>query len=371
MSVPSVLVVFGTRPEAIKLAPVILELNGGNRRLHPIVYHTGQHSTMADSVLDWFNIRPEIRLQVMQPDQDLSSLTARLLEQLSATLVQHSPDAVLVQGDTATAMAASMAAFYKAIPVAHVEAGLRTGDLQRPFPEEFNRRVIALASTLHFAPTAAGAEALRREGVAADRIFVVGNTVVDGLRITRDRLSQRDRVFSDRLTRVLITAHRRESFGSPFEEICQAIRTVADRNKNIQFIFPVHLNPNVRNPVSRWLSGHEQIELTEPARYEHFIKLMLDSDLILTDSGGVQEEAAVLGKPTLILRQTTERPEVVSLGNGRLVGSRKEDIVAEVETLLNDRAAYESMSVPSTAFGDGYAAGRIVGELVNYLTRRK
>lgn len=365
---PSVLIVFGTRPEAIKLAPLILKLQEHQSPIHPIICHTGQHSEMVAQVLDWFGIRPDLALEVMQPGQDLAVLTARVLLQLAPILSSRPrPSAVVIQGDTTTAMAASLAAFYAGIPVAHVEAGLRTGDLQRPFPEELNRRIATLTSRLHFAPTTAAAATLVHEGIPAGQIFTVGNTVIDALRLTRERLGSPSACPSNNGRRILVTAHRRESFGHPFEEICRAIHSVADRNPSYKIIFPVHLNPNVRDPVARWLSGHPQIELLEPLQYERFVELMLACDLILTDSGGIQEEAAALGKPALVLRETTERPEVLAAGTAQLVGSQHDAIVEAVENVLQNPGIYALMSRPSTIFGDGHAAKRIVQILADHL----
>lgn len=357
---PHLLVVLGTRPEAVKLAPLIIELRAPGSPFTISVCNTGQHAHMAAPVLDWFGIEPEITLDAMRTDATLSELVSRLFGQFSPLLaVEAKPDAVIVQGDTATAMAAATAAFFAQVPVAHVEAGLRTGNLQEPFPEEFNRRVISLAAQLHFAPTPDAAFALAREGVDPANIFTVGNTVIDALRLTRDRL--RDRPPSPRSgPRILVTAHRRESFGAPFEEICRALCAVVERHSSATVYFPVHLNPNVRAPVERWLRGRDQIHLLEPASYQEFVALMLDSDLILTDSGGVQEEASALGRPTLVLRDRTERPEVLASGTARLVGCDACAIVSAVDLVLSDASVRAAMSRVSNVFGDGYASAQIV-----------
>ncbi len=365
----TVMVVLGTRPEAIKLAPVILELQRRTSRLTPIVCVTGQHREMLHPVLEWFAVTPDIDLDLMQPNQDLSSFAARALLDLGAAMRSAKPDAVLVQGDTTTALMAAHAAFYQRVPVGHVEAGLRTRDLYNPFPEEMNRRSISVLAKFHFAPTEGARQALLAEQVNPQSIFCVGNTVVDALRLTLAREPEIEKGTFARENRrlILVTAHRRESFGSPFEEICRAIRTIADRNDNIEFVYPVHLNPNVRDPVSRLLGEHPRIRLIEPVRYEQFVQLMNNCYLILTDSGGVQEEATVLGKPTLIMRTTTERPEAVSSGTALLVGTEQEAIVENTERLLSDGAAYRSMTKAQSSFGDGFTGRRIVEILAEQL----
>ena len=368
----TVMIAFGTRPEAIKLAPLILEMQRAGSLINPVVCNTGQHREMLAQVLDWFKIKPAHDLELMQVDQTLSSLTSRTLDGLTRVIQQVRPHAVMVQGDTTSAMAASLAAFYARIPVAHVEAGLRTGDMQSPFPEEMNRRFTTLLTTFHFTPTPGAAEALLRENVPARTIFTVGNTVIDALRLTRERLNLSPRNNQPRQRKnILVTAHRRESFGSPFEEICRAIRDLADRNNSVEITYPVHLNPNVRDPVSRWLTGHSRIRLLEPLRYEEFVRHMLECDLILTDSGGVQEEAAALGKPTLVLRGNTERSEAIAAGNAMLVSSDRQLILSVAGKLLSDDQAYQSMCKASDVFGDGFAAGRIIQILNEQVSGRE
>ena len=365
------MIAFGTRPEAIKLAPLILEMQRDDSRLSPFVCTTGQHREMLAQVLEWFNIRPAHDLDLMQADQTLSSLTSRTLDGLSRVVRQVKPDALLVQGDTTSGMAASLAAFYARIPVAHVEAGLRSGNLHSPFPEEMNRRFTTLLTSFHFTPTPSAAEALLRENVPAASIFTVGNTVIDALRLTRERLNLKPRKSrNSQPQHILVTAHRRESFGSPFEEICRAIRDLADRNPAVEIVFPVHLNPNVRDPVSRWLTSHSRIRLLEPLRYEEFVRHMLECDLILTDSGGVQEEAAALGKPTLVLRGNTERFEAIAAGNAMLVGTDRQAILAAAGKLLFDTEAYQRMSQATDVFGDGFASRKIVDALAALLSKK-
>jgi UDP-N-acetylglucosamine 2-epimerase len=361
------MILFGTRPEAIKLAPVVLEMRRDGRGLVPFVCVTGQHQEMLYPVLSWFGIAPDRDLRLMQKNQELGEFAGRAMLALSSVLKEMEPDVVLVQGDTTTAMVSSMAAFYHRIPVAHLEAGLRTRNLRNPFPEEMNRRVISTVADLHFAPTEGAADALREEKVNPNTIFVVGNTVIDALRLTVERPVELNlNLTSQNRRTILVTAHRRESFGEPFESICLALRDLADRNSDLQLVYPVHLNPNVQQPVQRYLSGHSRIHLIEPLRYEQFVHLMARCDLILTDSGGIQEEATALGKPTLVMRNATERPEAISAGNALLVGSDRERIVSEAERLLRDEAAYRSMARRHHPFGDGYAAKRILDVLTSY-----
>ena len=310
MSKPTVMIIVGTRPEAIKLAPVILEMQRTQSPLKPLVCVTGQHRQMLDQVLEWFGIARHHDLNLMQANQSLAEFAPRALTGLGALIRATKPDAVLVQGDTTTAMTGALAAFYHKVPVGHVEAGLRTRDIYSPFPEEINRRIAGTIATFHFAPTRKGRRCAAFRQVDPASVYVTGNTVVGALRTTMARPVDLNFAFGNSGRRlVLITAHRRESFGSPFETICEAIRTLADRNEDVEFVYPVHLNPNVRDPVGRHLSGHTRIHLIEPLRYEQFVHLMRRCYLILTDSGGIQEEATVLRKPTLIMRDTTERPK--------------------------------------------------------------
>jgi UDP-N-acetylglucosamine 2-epimerase (non-hydrolysing) len=356
-----VLSVFGTRPEAIKLAPVILELAKHSGQIESQVCVTAQHREMLDQVLEWFQIKPDYDLDLMQADQGLAQFGSRALVAVTQVLQEVEPDLVLVQGDTTSAMMAALAAFYLHIPVGHVEAGLRTRDRYNPFPEEINRRVTGVLASYHFAPTERAATALREEQVPEESIFVTGNTVVDALLMTilRKVDLQLEIGLNGRYP-ILVTAHRRESFGAPFESLCLALCDLAERNEDVEIIYPVHLNPNVRDPVKRILAGQPRVHLLEPLRYEQFAHLMARAYLILTDSGGIQEEAPVLGKPTLVMRETTERPEAIEAGTARLVGTDRQRIVAEAERLLRDKEAYRSMAQAGSPFGDGHAAERIV-----------
>jgi len=361
-----VLAVFGTRPEAIKMAPVVRELARHPDLVEPQVCVTAQHRELLDQVLNLFDIRPDIDLDLMRPGQTLPALTARVLTGMTHVLARQRPDWVLIQGDTTTVLATALAAFYLKIPVGHVEAGLRTSDRYFPFPEEINRRLVGALATYHFAPTPRARMALLSEGVDPESIFVTGNTVVDALYWILGRPPSPEaqallaRIERDQQKLILVTAHRRESFGEPFIEICQGLRAVVDRNPEVMLVYPVHPNPNVRKPVKRFLSGHERILLLEPLSYEPFVRLMQACYLVLTDSGGLQEEAPVLGKPVLVLRSRTERPEAVEAGVARLIGTSKERIVSEVERLLGDEDAYQKMAQAGSLFGDGHAAERIV-----------
>jgi UDP-N-acetylglucosamine 2-epimerase (non-hydrolysing) len=360
-----VLIVFGTRPEAVKLAPVILELEKHRDRLENLVCITAQHREMLDQILDWFQIKPDFDLNLMKPNQGLAEFASRALSGVSKVLREVQPDLVVVQGDTTTVMMAALAAFFLHIPVGHVEAGLRTSHRYSPFPEEINRRMAGVLATFHFAPTERAANALRAEQVPVENIFVTGNTVVDALLKTVQRPVDLQMGFSLNGRRlILVTAHRRESFGPPFESICLALRDLAQRNANVEIIYPVHLNPHVRDPVGHILTGHPRIHLLEPMRYEQFVHLMAQAYLILTDSGGIQEEATVLGKPTLVMREMTERPEAVEAGTARLVGTERHKIVAEAEQLLYDRDQYRAMAQAGSPFGDGRAAERITDILL-------
>jgi UDP-N-acetylglucosamine 2-epimerase (non-hydrolysing) len=364
-----VLVIFGTRPEAIKLAPVIDAL-AASRTLAPRVCVTGQHRQMLEQMLTLFRIVPHHDLAVMQPGQDLYDLTARALTGLRAVLDAERPAAVLVQGDTTTAMAAALAAFYRQIPVGHVEAGLRTGEIYNPFPEEMNRRLTTHLATWHYAPTPGAAANLRRDGVVAERLLVTGNTIVDALHAIVARLEREpaappalppDRLAGRRL--VLVTGHRRESFGEGWRNICLALRDLAVRHGDALIVYPVHLNPAVQQPVHEILAGLPNVVLTEPLDYLPFIDLMRRAYLILTDSGGLQEEAPSLGVPVLVMRETTERPEAIDAGAAALVGTGREAIVAAAERLLTDPSAHAAMRVARNPFGDGAAAPRIAAHL--------
>lgn len=360
-----VMSVFGTRPEAIKMAPVILGLQEAARDVESLVCVTAQHRVMLDQVLDWFEIRPDYDLNLMRPDQGLSEFAASALTAISAVLGRESPDVVLVQGDTTTTIAAAMAASYHRIPVGHVEAGLRTLDRYSPFPEEINRRVVSTLSTYHFAPTDRAATSLRMEGISEDAIHVTGNTIVDALHLTASRPVSLTLDFDcGSRSLILVTAHRRENFGTPLESVCLAALELARRNQDVEIVFPLHLNPNIRNTAIRILSGKERIHLIEPLSYEKFIHLMKKATLIMTDSGGIQEEATVLDKPTLVMRNTTERPEAIEWGTSILVGTAKERIVYEAERLLRDPIAYRAMAPVGSPFGDGKSAQRIINALI-------
>lgn len=367
MSAPArILVVFGTRPEAIKLFPVVAALRRDGQFATRVCV-TGQHRDMLDQVLAMSGIVPDHDLDLMRPDQTLDDLTAALLTGIGAVLDSERPDWVVVQGDTASAMAAGLAAYYRRIRVAHVEAGLRSGDIHQPWPEEVNRRILATFAALHFAPTEAAAAALRAEGVPAGAIHVTGNTVIDALHWVVARTAQQpglahaltphERRFAGRRI-IAVTCHRRENFGGGIERIAAAIRALAER-EDVAAIYPVHPNPNVRETVHRVLAGLANVVLLEPLDYPHFARLLALADLVLTDSGGVQEEATALGKPVLVMRETTERGEAVAAGTARLVGTNPQRIVNEAHRLLDDRAAYERMARVHHPFGDGHAAARI------------
>lgn len=376
-----VLIVFGTRPEAIKLAPVIKALRARPCVIRVRVCVTAQHRAMLDQMLGLFGIRPDIDLDLMQPGQTLPTLTSHVLTRMTEVLEEEQPDWVLVQGDTTTVMAAALAAFYAQIRVGHVEAGLRTNNPYNPFPEEINRRLSSVLTTYHFAPTARARDALLAEGVPADRVFLTGNTIVDAVASiidtppspeaqhlldeldTRRVAGQADEDRGRKL--VLVTAHRRESFGGPFESLCRGLRSIAEQNEDVFLIYPVHLNPRVQEPVRRILAGHDRVKLLEPLSYEPFLRLMAAAHLVLTDSGGIQEEATVLGKPVLVLREVTERPELVESGIGKLVGTDKDRIAAEARRLLTDPDAYAAAAHRADLYGDGHAAERIVSILLD------
>lgn len=365
MSKIRTLIVLGTRPEAIKLAPVIQQA-AGHPELEPLVCSTGQHREMLTQVLDYFGITPEISLDVMRPNQTLSGLTSRLIESLQGTITNARPDCVVVQGDTTTVMAAAMVSFYNRIPCIHVEAGLRTGDLQAPWPEEYNRRVAGMTASIHCAPTRRAAENLLREGVPREQVHVTGNTVIDALLWTRDRERRNANAWQSRYQYIgnqrliLITGHRRENFGDGFRNVCRALADLATSFPDVQFIYPVHLNPNVRKPVHEMLGNISNIRLTEPACYPEFIWLMDRAYLIITDSGGVQEEAPSLGKPVLVTRTVTERPEAVASGAVELVGTDYDRIIGETARLLGDPQAYKARQIEQNPYGDGHASERIV-----------
>ena len=367
----NVLTVIGTRPEAIKLAPVVLELQRREHQFRSRVCLTAQHRDMADQALRMFDVRPDYDLDVMSAGQTLAQVTSRIIERLDRVVADHKPDVIVVQGDTTTVVCGALVGFYHRTSVAHVEAGLRTGSRFSPYPEEMNRRVVGHLADLHFAPTQRACDALIREGIEEGSVFLTGNTVIDALLWVRDRIGRAPPaelpaglgVAINGRDVVLVTGHRRESFGEGFENICQAIRDVADALPDVVFVYPVHLNPNVRGPVQRILGGHPRILLLEPLSYGPFVWLMNRSTVVLTDSGGVQEEGPSLGKPVLVMRETTERPEGIAAGNAKLVGVRRQDIVAALAQLLLDPDARARMASVANPYGDGQASTRIVDVL--------
>jgi UDP-N-acetylglucosamine 2-epimerase len=350
----------GTRPEVIKLAPVQMALARRAHDFDPILCVTGQHRQMLDQVMADFGLAADHDLNLMVEGQGLADLSARVLQSVSDLLRTVAPDILLVQGDTTSAAMGALAAFYERIPVGHVEAGLRTGDRYNPFPEEINRRLITDVATWNYAPTKGAVEALAREGASADSVMLTGNTVVDALLYISGQVGEAP-AREGRM--ILVTAHRRESFGPDFESICLALRDLVRRNPDVRIVYPVHLNPNVREPVERILTGEERVDLIEPVGYRELVGLMKQSYLILTDSGGIQEEAPVLGKPVLVLRQVTERPEAVAAGAAKVVGTDRDRIVRETEILLTDVAAYRRMAKSISPYGDGHAAERIADHL--------
>lgn len=367
-----ILTVFGTRPEAIKMAPLVLAL-AADPRFDAKVCVTGQHREMLDQVLDLFHIQPEFDLNIMKPGQDLTDVTTGILQGMKGVFAQFQPDMVLVHGDTATTLATTLASYYHQIQVGHVEAGLRTGSLYSPWPEEGNRKLTGALAKLHFAPTETSKTNLLREGIAADSIIVTGNTVIDALLDVVDKLGhdgvlqarfaeQFDFLASERRI-ILVTGHRRESFGDGFERICQALAETALAFSDVDIVYPVHLNPNVREPVNRLLSGVGNVHLIEPLDYLPFVYLMNRAHIILTDSGGIQEEAPSLGKPVLVMRDTTERPEAVAAGTVKLVGTQADSITQNLHELLTDQDAYEAMSFAHNPYGDGHACQHILDAL--------
>ena len=367
--VKKILTVFGTRPEAIKMAPLVHALADG-KRFDSKVCVTAQHRELLDQVLDLFEIEPDFDLNIMKPGQTLNDITTSILVGLKQILEAFKPDVVLVHGDTATTFAAALAAYYQQIKVGHVEAGLRTGNIYSPWPEEANRKLTSVITNYHFVPTAASKENLLKEGVSESDITVTGNTVIDALFWVREKLQQ-DKSLSVSLAAnfdfldpdkklVLVTGHRRESFGGGFERICEALRQIATMHPQIQILYPVHLNPNVQEPVNRLLNDIDNIFLIEPQQYLPFCYLMDRASVILTDSGGVQEEAPSLGKPVLVMRDTTERPEAVGAGTVRLVGTDVGLIVNQMNILLTDSGEYKKMSLAHNPYGDGLACARIL-----------
>ena len=368
-----ILLVFGTRPEAIKMAPLVKTLQA-QPAFEVKVCVTAQHRHMLDQVLNLFEIQPDFDLNLMKPGQDLYDITSGVLLGLKSVLTQWRPDAVLVHGDTSTTFAASLAAFYQRIPVGHVEAGLRTGNLYSPWPEEANRKLTSALAQWHFAPTATSRSNLLKEGVASEKIHVTGNTVIDALLQVREKIVnnaslrqqfEKDFSFLDPAKRlVLVTGHRRENFGEGFENICQALARIAKNNADVQVVYPVHLNPQVQEPVRRLLGDVENVHLIEPLDYLPFVYLMDRSTLILTDSGGIQEEAPSLGKPVLVMRDTTERPEAVEAGTVRLVGTNADAIASQAGLLLSNAEAWQAMAFAHNPYGDGFACEHIAQTLL-------
>lgn len=368
-----ILFVFGTRPEAIKLAPVIKRFKKDSRSFKTFVVVTAQHRQMLDQVLDVFNIQPDYDLDLMSKSQSLEELTGKVLNGISKILREVNPNLIFVQGDTTTAMATSLGAFYNKIPIAHIEAGLRTNNIFSPFPEEINRRITTTVSNLHFAPTDGACKNLLKEGIDNGNIFVTGNTVIDSLLSISNNIesisgSQNKHFynnynidFKDKKM-ILITGHRRENFGDSFENICKAIKDISN-NKKLLIIYPVHLNPNVQEPVNRLLGSIKNIYLIPPQDYLPFIYLMHKSYLILTDSGGVQEEAPSLGKPVLVMRENTERPEGIIAGTAKLVGTERKKITKSVTELLNDKNKYNSIAKMANPYGDGLASEKIYNSI--------
>lgn len=380
MLMEKILLVFGTRPEAIKMAPLVKEFQKDTQNFETKVCVTAQHREMLDQVLDLFQIIPDYDLNIMKPGQDLYEVTSRILLKIKPVLETFKPNVVLVHGDTATTFAASLAAYYQKIKIGHVEAGLRTGSLYSPWPEEGNRRLTGVLADIHFAPTTTSSSNLLSDGVSETSVFVTGNTVIDALQIVVDRMKNDENlrlkiektIFNSGFQNlnskfILVTGHRRENFGQGFLNICKALKALAEKNPDVNILYPVHLNPNVRAPVKTLLSNIRNITLVEPFQYEEFVYLMSKSYLILTDSGGIQEEAPSLGKPVLVMRDTTERPEAIAAGTVRLVGSEQDSIFKEVQKLLNDNAEYLKMSKAHNPFGDGSASGKIVNIIKNRL----
>ena len=369
-----VLLVFGTRPEAIKMAPLVLEFQKHTDEIEAKVCVTAQHREMLDQVLHIFDIKPDFDLNIMKAGQDLYDVTSNILLGMKEILASYKPDVIFVHGDTTTTIATAMSAFYQKIPVAHVEAGLRTGDIYSPWPEEANRKLTSQISLYHFAPTQTSQENLLKEGVSENNIYVTGNTVIDALLWVLDKIEKTKEIkevliktinkeftaFGDDKRFVLITGHRRENFGQGFLDICSAIKALAQVHTDVNFVYPVHLNPNVQRPVLELLSGIENVYLISPLEYEPFVYLMSKSYLILTDSGGIQEEAPSLGKPVLVMRDTTERPEAIDAGTVKLVGTNPENIISEVTRLLEDKIGYEQMGKAHNPYGDGKACEKII-----------
>jgi len=367
---PRILIAFGTRPELIKLAPVIIEIKRYPKDFKPLLLATAQHRGLLDQMLSIFSLTPDIDLNLMQPNQSLDRLTSRVMLRVSKVLKETAPDLVMVQGDTTTAMVVALAAFYLKIPVAHVEAGLRTLNRYQPFPEEINRRLISALATLHFAPTKKAVANLRNEGIPPRSVVLTGNTVVDALLSMKPRIDEHAlpvKIPPDRRL-ILVTAHRRESFGQPLVHICQALRRLVSAFPDIEIVYPVHPNPNVRQTVFSLLARAPRLHLLRPLPYLDLLALMNRAWLILTDSGGIQEEAPTFHKPVLVLRQVTERPEGIEAGVARLVGTDTKKIFASAAQLLRSRSAYQKMTRAQNPYGDGRASQRIVRYLRRYFS---
>ncbi|QKE33110.1 UDP-N-acetylglucosamine 2-epimerase (non-hydrolyzing) [Vibrio fluvialis] len=367
-----VLTVFGTRPEAIKMAPLVHALST-DERFESRVCVTAQHREMLDQVLELFEITPDYDLNIMKAGQTLNDVTAKILLELKPVLQEFKPDVVLVHGDTATTFAASLAAYYEQIAVGHVEAGLRTGNIYSPWPEEANRKLTGALASYHFAPTLTSKDNLLKENIDESKVYVTGNTVIDALLMIKEKIATDNDLKSTLAAQfpfldenkklILVTGHRRESFGGGFERICESLAITARKHPEVQIVYPMHLNPNVREPVNRILSAIDNVVLVEPQQYLPFIYLMNRSNIILTDSGGIQEEAPSLGKPVLVMRDTTERPEAVVAGTVKLVGTNVQQITRELDILLADEAEYKAMSIAHNPYGDGQACQRILEEL--------
>lgn len=380
--IKKILIVFGTRPEAIKMVPLVKEFKKYSE-FDVKVCVTAQHRQMLDQVLEIFGIVPDYDLDIMQAGQDLYDLSSRILLKMRDVLGEFKPDIVFVHGDTTTASIASLAAFYKQIKVAHVEAGLRTGDIYSPFPEEINRQLVDIIASYHFAPTNLSKQNLIKENKSPENIVVTGNTVIDALFLLLDRMQKDSRLKDKILTSlnakydtnrgkkiILVTGHRRENFGDGFINICEALKTIAIKNPNVDIVYPVHLNPNVQEPVRKILSGIDNVRLIAPLEYGEFVYLMSMAHFIITDSGGIQEEAPSLGKPVLVMRNTTERPEAIEAGSVRLVGVDKENIVLQAQILLDDDEIYQKMSQSRSPYGDGKASVKIVEFIKNLRSER-
>jgi len=360
VTVANIMVVFGTRPEAVKMAPIVRELKKHPARLRPVVVVTAQHREMLDQVLELFEIEPDYDLNIMKDRQSLSDVTSNVLKGMEDILAKEAIDLMIVQGDTTTTFSAALAAFYQQIPVAHVEAGLRTFQMYNPFPEEVNRVLTTRLSSVHFAPTEQAQDNLLREGIPQEDVVVTGNTVIDALLSIVDPADSQLNGNGHPGRKVLVTAHRRESLGEPMRQVCLAILDIVNEHEDVEVVFPVHLNPRVQETVRELLSEHERIQLIDPLPYREFSQQIAESYLILTDSGGVQEEAPSLGKPVLVLRNETERQEGVDAGTCRLVGTNRSEIFTQADRLLSNEAEYQKMAQAVNPYGDGSASRRIV-----------